>query len=337
MSTESSLPTPRSRGRRLLFLGSAVALGAAAAAAYQRLQRDRARPDAPNGDDLAGLGWGALARPEPMTVTSPDGARLAVWDVAGEDPDAPVVVLPHCWGCSHEVWLPVARRLVEAGHRVVLYDQRGHGLSSRGSDPLDLPALADDLAAVLEATDARDAVLAGHSMGGMTIMALATYRPEVLRARAQAAVLVATAATSPAQQNARAAQLGRLVISSPALSRAMRMPNGHVFVRGVFGSEPIRAHMDLTRQLFAGCEGNVRGDFLVSITAMNLLEGIATMEVPTTVVVGSRDRLTLPAKADQMVATIPGARLVTLPGRGHMLPLEDPDAVTDEILRALKG
>jgi pimeloyl-ACP methyl ester carboxylesterase len=270
-------------------------------------------------------------------VTTADGADLAVWDVAGDGPEAPVVVLPHCWGCSHEVWLPVARRLVEHGYRVVLYDQRGHGLSGRGNGPLDLPTLADDLAAVLEATDVRHAVLAGHSMGGMTIMALATYRPEVLRERARAAVLVATAATSPAQQNARAALLGRVVISSPALSRAMRMPNGHVFVRNVFGSEPVRAHMDLTRQLFAGCEGSVRGDFLMSMSAMNLLEGIATMEVPTTVVVGSRDRLTLPAKADEMVGAIAGSRLVTLPNRGHMLPLEDPDAVTDEILRAAKG
>src|ERR1700679_1084877 len=112
-------------------------------------------------------------------------------------------------------------------------------------DAPSLAALADDFAAVLVARGVHDAVLAGHSMGGMTIMALAAYRPEVLAARARAAVLVATAATSPAQQNARAAQLGRLVISSPALSRAMRMPNGHVFVRSVFGNEPVRAHMDL--------------------------------------------------------------------------------------------
>jgi pimeloyl-ACP methyl ester carboxylesterase len=53
--------------------------------------------------------------------------------------------------------------------------------------------------------------------------------------------------------------------------------------------------------------------------------------------VGTRDTLTLPKKADQMVSTIPGSRLVTLKDRGHMLPLEDPDAVTDEILRAVKG
>jgi pimeloyl-ACP methyl ester carboxylesterase len=81
----------------------------------------------------------------------------------------------------------------------------------------------------------------------------------------------------------------------------------------------------------------VRGDFLASLATLNLLEGIATMNVPTTVMVGSRDTLTVPNKADQMVATIPGARLVTLHGRGHMLPLEDPDAVTDEIVRAVKG
>jgi pimeloyl-ACP methyl ester carboxylesterase len=68
-----------------------------------------------------------------------------------------------------------------------------------------------------------------------------------------------------------------------------------------------------------------------------LLEGIATIGIPTTVMIGSRDRLTAPARADQMVASIPGARLVTLPGRGHMLPLEDPDAVTAEIERSFQG
>ena len=77
----------------------------------------------------------------------------------------------------------------------------------------------------------------------------------------------------------------------------------------------------------------------VSVTAgePDLLEGLAAVEVPTTVMVGTRDTLTLPKKADQIVATVPGARLVTLQNRGHMLPLEDPDAVTDEIVRAVKG
>jgi pimeloyl-ACP methyl ester carboxylesterase len=117
----------------------------------------------------------------------------------------------------------------------------------------------------------------------------------------------------------------------------MTMRNGHFFVRGVFGTNPVRAHMDLTRELFGSCDGDVRADWMAALATLDLVEGIASIDLPTTVVVGSRDTLTVPAKADQMVATIPGARLVTVQDRGHMLPLEDPDAVTDEIVRAVKG
>jgi pimeloyl-ACP methyl ester carboxylesterase len=289
-------------------------------------------------DERLALGWGeGVARPEQRIVRTRDGAELAVWDLEGAVAGAPVVVLPHCWGCSHEVWVPVARRLREEGYRVVLYDQRGHGVSTRGTAPITIEILAHDLEAVLEETDVRDAVLAGHSMGGMTIMSLATHRPEVLKERAKAAVLVATAATNPGDRSPQSVQFARAMIASPFVSRAMTMRNGHLFVRGVFGTSPVRAHMDLTRELFGNCDGNVRGDFLAALATLNLLEGIENIDVPTTVMVGSRDTLTVPSKADQMVATIPGARLVTLKDRGHMLPLEEPDAVTDEIVRAVKG
>jgi pimeloyl-ACP methyl ester carboxylesterase len=105
----------------------------------------------------------------------------------------------------------------------------------------------------------------------------------------------------------------------------------------VFGDDPVRSHIDLTGTLFGGTVPQVRAGFMLAMSSMNLLEGIATIHIPTTVVVGSRDRLTAPARAAQMVAAIPGARLVTLPGRGHMLPLEDPDAVVAEIERAFLG
>jgi non-heme chloroperoxidase len=322
---------------RWAVVGAVVAAAGAAGVAYRRRT---ARNDGDGGveDERLALGWGVgVERPDHSVVRTPDGAQLAVWDLAGSGPDAPVVVLPHCWGCSHEIWLPVARRLRDQGSRVVLYDQRGHGASTRGTAPLTIETLAHDLTAVLEATDVRDAVLAGHSMGGMTIMSLATHRPEVLRQRAKATVLVATAATSLGMGPAQGARAATALVASTLVTRAMQSKNGHVFVRGAFGDNPVRAHMDLTRDLFGGCHGTVRGDFLLSMSAMDLLEGVATMEVPTTVLVGTRDTLTLPKKADQIVASVPGARLVTLQNRGHMLPLEDPDAVTDEIVRAVKG
>lgn len=270
-------------------------------------------------------------------MPTPDGAALAVWDLPGDSPDAPVVVLPHCWGCSHEIWIPVARRLRGRGYRVVLYDQRGHGLSTRGTTPLALDTLAHDLEVVLEATQARDVVLAGHSMGGFSIMSLATYRPDTFRERTKAAVLVATAATSVGLGSPASPAVAANVISSPLVTRALQTRNGHLLVRSAFGAQPVRAHLELTRDTFAACDPKVRGDFVLAFGTMDLLEGIAAIDVPTTVMVGTRDTLTVPKKSAQMVATIPGSRLVRLKSRGHMLPLEDPDAVTDEIVRAAEG
>ncbi len=325
-------------------MGAVVGGALAAGAAYRKFVRGaepgdrRVSAGAAFDEGPLALGWGrGVTRPDHHIVQTRDGAELAVWDLAGDGPDAQVVVLPHCWGCSHEIWLPVARRLLEQGHHVVLYDQRGHGLSTRGAAPLTVETLAHDLSDVLEATQVRDVVLAGHSMGGMAIMSLATYRPEVLRDRAKATVLVATAATAVGVPSPRAVRMASALVASSTLSKAMRSRNGHLLVRGVFGANPERSHIDLTRELFAGCHGPVRGDFLTSFGTMDLVEGIATIDVPTTVMVGSRDTLTAPARADEMVSTIPGARLVTLIDKGHMLPLEDPDAVTDEIVRAAKG
>jgi pimeloyl-ACP methyl ester carboxylesterase len=324
----------------LLFLGGALAvagIAGIAGIAHKRLAERGARSAEPDDGSLS-LGWGeGVSRPEHAVVRTPDGAELAVWDLPGDGSDAPVVVLPHGWGCGHEVWLPVARRLREQGVRVVLYDQRGHGLSTRGTSPLTVETLAHDLTAVLEATDVRDVVLAGHSMGGMTIMSLATHRPDVLKERAKATVLVSTAATDLGSRSAQGTRIATAMVASPVVSRAMQSRYGHVLVRSSFGENPVRAHMDLTRDLFGGTHGTVRGDFLVSMSTMDLLEGAATIAVPTTVMVGTRDALTLPKKADQIVATVPGARLITLQNRGHMLPLEDPDSVTDEIALAVKG
>ena len=125
------------------------------------------------------------------------------------------------------------------------------------------------------------------------------------------------------------------LISSTAVSLVLHSAAGHRFVHGVFGSDPVRSHIDLTRTLFADTTPQVRSGFMVARSAMNLLEGIASIEIPTTVMVGSRSaHRTGTCRAD-------GGRhsrcpAVTLAGRGHMLPLEDADAVTLEIERALE-
>ena len=326
---------PSSRHRGLIVLGGAAAVAAAGATAYRRAQsgRQTGTEVGTGADRFEDLGWGELEPPGEIAIPTADGARLTAWDVGS----GPTVVLSHGWAASHAVWIPVARRLVESGHRVVLYDQRGHGASTRGTAPLDTTTLARDFALVLEARDVADAILAGHSMGGMTVMALATFHPEVLTQRGRAIVLVATAAADTSWRLPQFDRTAARLMGSPYLSRTLRTANGLRLVRSAFGVDPVVAQMDLTRTLFADCDPGVRAGYVKSMSAMNLLEGIATIAVPTTVLVGSRDRLTPPARSRTLVDTIPGARLVTVPDRGHMLPLEDPDAVADEIVRAVKG
>lgn len=115
---------------------------------------------------------GPYAPPAPareLTAVSADGARLHV-EIHGPDA-APAVVLAHGWACSTAFWAAQIRDLA-ADHRVIAYDQRGHGRSP-AHPACSTDALADDLEAVLEATLApgEQAVIAGHSMGGMTVMA----------------------------------------------------------------------------------------------------------------------------------------------------------------------
>lgn len=97
-------------------------------------------------------------------VTAADGAELHVKDWGS--PSGPPVVLIHGWPLSADSWEHQALHLAEAGHRVVHYDRRGFGRSSQPWEGYDYDTFADDLAAVLDALDLRDAALVGFSMGG---------------------------------------------------------------------------------------------------------------------------------------------------------------------------
>ena len=264
-------------------------------------------------------------------VKTDDGALLAVTDAGPLD--ASTVVLPHCWMCSREVWAPVAHRLLADGLRVVLYDQRGHGSSTVGSDGFTIERLGGDLRCVLEAVDARGAVLAGHSMGGMTIQSLASHHPEVLDERTRSIVLVATAAAGLGRA-APVNSVAQAVIASKWLDLAMRSRMGHALTRSAVGRTVRRTDLVLTRDLVVACPAPARREFLAAMFGMDLRPGIAAIKVPTKVVVGSWDTLTPVARAREMVSTIPGAELVVLPRFGHMLPIEAPDEVAAAIRSA---
>ena len=289
----------------------------------------------------AGRRWRSAEDPWAATVLDADGAREfkverpdgAVLDGIVTGPaDGPLVVLSHCWTGSRATWEPVATRLVGAGRRVVLYDHRGHGASTMGCDGPTVEHLGEDLAAVLEAVDARDAVLAGHSMGGMTLQALAVHRPDVIAERVRAMVLAGTAGFGVAAGFLAAPAV--FLTGNPRLGRLLAGRLGPALCRGIMGRRARRAHLVATRDAYLSLPAHVRRQFLIALQAVDFRAGLSGVAVPTTVVVGSRDLLTPPRLGRGLAAAIPGARLVELPGAGHMLPYEEPDRLADLILSA---
>ena len=297
--------------------------------------------DVPVGDPSAGGGRDAgvpdidLTLP-PGTATevrADDDATLSI-TVHGDDSSTlPTVVLPHCWTGSRVIGVPVTRRLLAAGHRVVLYDQRGHGSSTLGRDAVTVDRLGADLAAVVRHLDLDDLVLAGHSMGGMTVMAFACHHPEVVRERVRGLALIATAGHGLGERW-RGRLLRRAILAGWA-DRTMRHPRaGYAATRTTFGADPEPAHVEATREQFVATPAPVVRDCIDAMGAMDLREVLRKVDVRTTVLLGRRDQLIVNALTRAIVDHIAGAELIELPGAGHMLPLERPDEVAAAI-RAL--
>lgn len=292
----------------------AVALGVSAAVAIRRRRIRWSILDDPCGSEGLTLPEGEL-----FTLTTDDGADLAVL-VAG---DGPVVVLPHCWTGGMSIWAPVARGLVAGGHRVVLYDQRGHGSSTLGTGPISIDRLGLDLAVVLERLDVNDVVLAGHSMGGMTIQALAKVRSDVLAGRVSGVVLASTAAHTG---NLRVPPLAAKAFLGEARSRRLaKRPVSSD--RRVVGAEVHRSHLEATQAAMLATSGAARAGFLVAMSRMDYRPTLDNIQVPTRLLVGTRDALTPPRRARELNDGIRAARLDVLPDYGHMLPLEAPEVL----------
>ncbi|MFJ3955092.1 alpha/beta fold hydrolase [Streptomyces libani] len=287
---------------------------------------------------------GPYAPPVPrttLTATSADGARLYA-EVHGPE-SAPAVVLAHGWTCSTAFWAPVVRELA-TDHKVVVYDQRGHGRSpAAGPAGHSTHALADDLVAVLEATLERGerAVLGGHSMGGMTIMA-AAERPQ-LRERAAAALLCSTgSADLPAESRVfalRSPQGRRRAHRLLLRSRAPLGPVSPLAKRALkyatMGPGATAEQIEACARIVHACPAGVRARWGTVLAGLELTGGVSRLELPTAVLAGTADRLTPLVHARRLASVLPDFRgLTELPGLGHMTPIEDPGAVSGR-LRAL--
>ncbi|MFJ6797782.1 alpha/beta fold hydrolase [Streptomyces sp. NPDC091268] len=271
-----------------------------------------------------------------LVATSADGSRLHV-EVHGPE-DAPAVVLAHGWTCSTAFWAAQVRALAGT-HRVVVYDQRGHGRSPAAT-AYSTAALADDLVAVLRAALApgERAVVAGHSMGGMTIMA-AAGRPEFAE-HVAAALLCSTGSSAlVAQSLVLPVRAGRVRTRITGAVLGSRAPLGPVtpVARRVLkyatmgpGSAPDK--VEACARIVHACPTGVRHAWSRVLAGLDLDANLAALTAPTAVIGGTNDRLTPIVHARSLAAALPNCvGLTELTGMGHMTPIEAPEAVTNAV------
>ncbi|MER5738720.1 MULTISPECIES: alpha/beta hydrolase [unclassified Streptomyces] len=279
-----------------------------------------------------------LPEPRVLTVRSADGAALHAEAYGPEG--APAVVLAHGWTCSISFWAEQIRALA-ADHRVIAYDQRGHGRS-----PVPAPggysttALADDLEAVLAATlgPGERAVVAGHSMGGMTIMAAAGrpgFRDHV------AAVLLCSTGPSRLTSEATVVPLGpgglrtRLtgaVLGSKAPLGPVNGISKKVLKYATMGPGSAPDRVEACARIVHACPRPSRYGWSQVLAGLDLEAAVRELRVPAAVLVGTADRLTPPVHSRAMAEALPHCTgLTELAGMGHMTPVEAPEAVTAQI------
>ncbi|MEV0528353.1 alpha/beta hydrolase [Streptomyces sp. NPDC050439] len=274
-----------------------------------------------------------------LTVVSADGARLHA-EVHGPD-GAPAVVLAHGWTCSTAFWAAQIRDLA-VDHRVIAYDQRGHGRSVApdGVEGYSTSALADDLEAVLAATlePGEQAVLAGHSMGGMTIMAASTrpgfreHAAAVLLCSTGSARLVAESLVVPMRAGRIRTRLTRSVLGAKAPLGPVTPMARRILKYATMGPGSAPERVDVCARIVHGCPRVVRYRWSHVLDEIALDAGVLELQVPTAVIAGTADRMTPVTHARRLAGMLPDSLgLTELPGIGHMTPVEAPEAVTSGI------
>jgi pimeloyl-ACP methyl ester carboxylesterase len=324
------------RRRRLALV--AGGLGAAGALAWGAWATERTAAARLRASE-AGIVEAGLAMPadvEHHFVTTSDGARLHVV-AAGEGPP---VLLVHGVTLSSAIFAPLLREL-RTTNRVLCLDLRGHGASSTGEGALDFERQADDLAEVIDALGASGCTLVGHSMGGMIAQVLLARGRTALDGRVGRFVALDTS-TGPLSTSAARKRFGQPLerLAGAALTRSSErgtslFPGEDAAVwltRASFGSTPGAAAVELARSQTQSMAPRTMAGLLGPLAAFDSRPLLESIDVPTTVVVGSRDLLTPPRQARRLAAGIPGADLVVIKGAGHMVMLEATEALADVIV-----
>jgi pimeloyl-ACP methyl ester carboxylesterase len=291
-------------------------------------------------------------------VRTDDGAELHV--EVDLEPAAPVtVVFVHGFTARLEEFV-LQRETVRGRATAVLYDCRGHGKSARPGrrgrvrHP-SIDQLGRDLGSVLDqAVPPGPVVLLGHSMGGMTVMALARQRPELFGDRVVGAFLLATSSgglveAGPIGMAVRIARRLRVLqaallllrLWAPVLERFRRTGTkaGRAWYRhylfGADDADPVL--VELVQDLLEQTPLTVSAAFYKTLLDHDEHASLEVLRaVPVTLLVGDSDRLTPESHSRRMAEALPDAELVVVPGAGHSVNITRQEVVDDALLRLLE-
>ena len=300
-----------------------------------------------------------------LTVVTDDGVALHVEVDEGapeagaarprKAPPRPTVVFSHGYTLNLSSWVLQRRALARAGYRVVLWDQRSHGRSA--VSPLGactVERIGADLAAVIEQVCPEGPlVLIGHSMGGMTMMSLAGRDPALVRSRVLAAAFIATSAGGGGMTSlgfgpllGRAigwagpgvlTRLGRHQAWLDRFRRLGRDVEEVVVSRYSFDSAVSEELVRFVGDMIFSTPLDVMAAFMPHIDALDQVAHLDAFQgIEILVMNGEGDMLTPPSHSEDIVRHIPGAEHVVVEHAGHLIMLEHPQLVTQQLLMLIE-
>jgi non-heme chloroperoxidase len=248
------------------------------------------------------------------------------------------IVLLHGVTLSIATW-PYQIAKLSKEFRVIAVDQRGHGRSQLGTKEYGIARMASDAAQVLSHFDLRDAIVVGHSMGGMVTQQMCLDFTELARERVAGTILLSTAAAVtqgmpgwPAME--RVVKPGAFAARSATRGVGTWFPNGEVgyaIARLAHGAKADPRHVTHTRNMTGAIPPATLAALMPGVVSFDIRSRLKDYPVPALVITGSRDLLTPPRLGREIAKRIPHAEFEVVPGAGHMLMMERAEWLNDRI------
>ncbi len=271
------------------------------------------------------------------TIMARDGAQIYYKDWG----TGPVVTFSHGWPLSADAWDGQMLFLAQQGFRVVAHDRRGHGRSSQASSRNDMDGYADDLAAVIEALDLRDATLVGHSTGGGEV---ARYIGRHGTKRVAKAVLIAAVPPIMVKSATNSEGLPREVFDE--MREAIARDRSQFYrdlARPFYGANRPGAEVSqgtLDQFWLWSMQAGLKNAYesIKAFSETDFTEDLKKIDVPTLVMHGEDDQI-VPVKdsARKSARLIRGAKEIYYRGAPHGLTATLQDRVNADLLAFLRG